>query len=197
VASPVKDATSASATTPVVVEETKPTLTSSTTARPTTKQPPKETPREGEPAADRAAAAPVLLASGKEVGNRDEGAVVAPTVSLASSPNLTAMNLPSVNRTPTLQTQSVLKGGTLLHRVNPAYPEFAQKQRIEGEVNLRIHINKEGSVENVQIISGNKFLGAAAADAVKRWKYEPVILNGEAQAVDNTVVVKFNLPKPR
>ena len=141
----------------------------------------------------------MTLASPKSIATNGgpEDSVAAPSVSLAGNPNLTSMNLPSVNGTPILQTQSTVKGGTLLRRVNPDYPDFARKQNVEGDVNLRIHINKNGVVERVQVLSGNKSLAAAASEAVKKWKYEPVTLNGQPQDVDNTVVVRFNLPKQR
>jgi TonB family protein len=67
-----------------------------------------------------------------------------------------------------------------IHKVYPAFPEQAKKQHIEGQVLLHLVINEEGLVYQ---ISGeprnNRVLEKAAMAAVKQWKYQPFLLNGE------------------
>ncbi len=78
-------------------------------------------------------------------------------------------------------------------KVQPQYPGDAKAQHIQGEVQLKAIIDKEGNVENLQLVSGHPVLAAAAIDAVKQWKYRPYLLNGTPLEVETTVTVNFTL----
>jgi TonB family protein len=78
-------------------------------------------------------------------------------------------------------------------RVNPEYPPDARTQGIQGVVNMRVIIDKEGNVSQVDLISGHPLLAQSAIDAVKQWKYRPFLLNGMPMEVESTVVVNFTL----
>jgi periplasmic protein TonB len=58
---------------------------------------------------------------------------------------------------------------------------------------LQAQISKDGSIENLQLISGHPMLAPAAIEAVKQWKYKPYLLNGEPVEVDTQVQVNFTL----
>ncbi len=58
---------------------------------------------------------------------------------------------------------------------------------------LQAQISKDGSIENLSLISGHPMLAPAAIEAVKQWRYKPYMLNGEPVAVDTQVVVNFTL----
>jgi periplasmic protein TonB len=58
---------------------------------------------------------------------------------------------------------------------------------------LQAVISKDGSIENLRVISGHPMLVPSAIDAVKQWKYKPYILNGEPVEVDTQVTVNFTL----
>lgn len=77
----------------------------------------------------------------------------------------------------------------------PGYPEIARIARIEGEVVLHALIDTMGHVANVQVVSGHPMLAPAATDAVKRWKYEPYLLNGKAVEAETTIKINFKLPR--
>jgi TonB family protein len=86
--------------------------------------------------------------------------------------------------------------------VTPTYPESAKLAGIQGSVVLDIVIGKSGEVENAQAISGPKELWSAAAEAVKRWKWEPVLLNEKPIRLRTKVTVNFVLeeshsPRPK
>jgi len=83
--------------------------------------------------------------------------------------------------------------GLLYHRVEPVYPLIAQRARIEGAVELKAIISKEGTIEGLQRITGHPMLVAAAMDAVKQWRYRPYMLNGEPLEVETNVVVNFHI----
>ena len=83
--------------------------------------------------------------------------------------------------------------GLLVKKVQPAYPPLARQARIQGQVVLQAEISKDGSIENLRLISGHPMLAPAAIEAVKQWRYKPYMLNGEPVAVETTVMVNFTL----
>lgn len=92
-----------------------------------------------------------------------------------------------------LRISSGISEGMLTHRVEPVYPTIAQRAHIGGTVELRALIAKDGTIQNLQLISGHPLLVPAAMDAVKEWRYRPYILNGEPLEVETTVIVNFHM----
>lgn len=68
----------------------------------------------------------------------------------------------------------------VVQRVNPLYPGEAHRLGIVGLVKLEVLVLQDGTVIGVRHIHGPSLLGDAAADAVRQWKYEPVIVDGKA-----------------
>jgi periplasmic protein TonB len=94
--------------------------------------------------------------------------------------------------------QRIRQGGQvqaakLLNKVQPMYPPLARQTRISGTVRLHAIIAKNGTVEQLEVISGHPLLVQAALDAVRQWKYQPTTLNGENVEVDTTIDVIFSL----
>jgi len=87
-----------------------------------------------------------------------------------------------------------VKPARLLSSVAPAYPQMARNQRISGSVVLDALIDGNGRVSAMKIISGSPLLHQAAMDAVRQWKYQPAMLNGQATSMHLTVTVQFKLP---
>ena len=83
--------------------------------------------------------------------------------------------------------------GLLIKKVQPTYPQLARQARVQGKVLLQAEIDKEGSIESLQLISGHPILAPAAIEAVKQWLYKPYTLNGEPVAVETQVEVDFSL----
>jgi TonB family protein len=83
----------------------------------------------------------------------------------------------------------------LRHSVQPDYPEEAKKAGIEGTVRLHVILTKEGGIEEIEVVSGQPLLAKAALDAVRLWRYEPTLLNGEPVEVDTMVDVNFQLKR--
>jgi protein TonB len=83
--------------------------------------------------------------------------------------------------------------GLLIRQVKPTYPALARSARIQGQVVLQAVISKDGSIENLHLISGHPMLAPAAIEAVKQWKYKPYFLNGEPVEVETTINVNFTL----
>ncbi len=81
----------------------------------------------------------------------------------------------------------------LLRKVLPEYPPLAKTARVSGVVRLIGVIGKDGSIQNLQLISGHPLLAKAAIDAVKQWVYQPTLLNGEPVEVIAPIDVSFTL----
>jgi len=58
-------------------------------------------------------------------------------------------------------------------RVQPAYPELANKMRISGTVKIEVTVAPNGTVKEARIIGGHPVLASAALDAAKKWRFEP------------------------
>ena len=65
-------------------------------------------------------------------------------------------------------------------KVNPEYPPIAKQLKIEGAVELEAVVSETGTVEKVNIVSGNPVLTRPAADAIKKWKFAPFTADGKA-----------------
>jgi periplasmic protein TonB len=83
--------------------------------------------------------------------------------------------------------------GNLVHRVQPEYPQLARQARIQGAVVLRAVINRDGRIENLQVVSGHPMLVPAAIEAVRQWRYQPYYLNDQPVEVETQVTVNFTL----
>jgi TonB family protein len=75
----------------------------------------------------------------------------------------------------------------------PSYPPMAKQLRLEGRVEIEANISEAGNVESVKVLSGNAVLTAAAADAMKRWKFQPITVDGKPSRAVATVDFVFKL----
>jgi protein TonB len=82
----------------------------------------------------------------------------------------------------------------LLQRVEPEYPEPAREQHIQGPVVLEALVGKDGAVEKLSTVSGDSQLAAAAADAVRQWRFKPFLRNGSPEEFQTQITVSFRLP---
>ena len=105
----------------------------------------------------------------------------------------TPVAVPKVATPQRVRVSQGVSSGLLIKKVQPAYPPLARQARIQGQVLLQAQISKDGSIENLSLISGHPMLAPAAIEAVKQWRYKPYMLNGEPVAVDTQVVVNFTL----
>ena len=81
----------------------------------------------------------------------------------------------------------------LIRQMRPVYPEVARIAGIEGTVSMRLLIGKDGKVQEVKVLSGEPALRNAATDAVRQWRYQPLVLDGEPVPVVTTVNLVFQM----
>jgi periplasmic protein TonB len=105
----------------------------------------------------------------------------------------TPVAVPKVAAPQRVRVSQGVSQGLLVKKVQPAYPPLARQARIQGTVVLQAEISKDGTIENLRLISGHPMLAPAAIEAVKQWRYRPYMLNGEPVAVETTVMVNFTL----
>jgi len=80
-----------------------------------------------------------------------------------------------------------------VHVVQPVYPEFAVQGRVSGTVVVDAHVGVDGRVKSAKVIGGNPVFGSAALDAVRQWRYQPLLLNGIPCEFLLVVTVTFSI----
>src|ERR1700678_2726340 len=78
-------------------------------------------------------------------------------------------------------------------KVAPEYPPFGRQLKIEGKVELEAIVAENGTVEKVNIVSGNPVLTKPASDAVKKWKFAPFMDGGKPCRALAPVTITFKL----
>jgi protein TonB len=81
------------------------------------------------------------------------------------------------------------------YQVMPAYPATARRLGIEGTTVLRVHVAEDGRVGEIQVqkSAGHPDLDRAAADAIRRWRFDPARRGNDAVAVWVLLPVEFHL----
>jgi len=166
----------------------------------TPKNPPLQT-RKGRPRSQTWTLSPPLQAQRTAEGTEPE--TQSPPIPIGVSGNSeglarsSALAQPPVVSPPALsepkQAVSVLRGGAVIHRVEPVYPALAQGQRIEGTVKLRATIGPDGIVRSVETLAGSAPLVPAATEAVRQWRYSPTLLNGTPVGTTKDIDIVFRL----
>ena len=105
----------------------------------------------------------------------------------------TPVAVPKVATPQRVRVSQGVSSGLLIKKVQPNYPPLARQARIQGDVVLQAEISKDGTIQNLQLVSGHPMLAPAAIEAVRQWRYRPYLLNGEPVAVETQVLVKFSL----
>jgi TonB family protein len=83
--------------------------------------------------------------------------------------------------------------GYVIHQVAPVYPPIAKTAHISGTVVLHAIIAKDGTIEQLKVVSGPPLLLKSAMDAVQQWVYRPTLANGDPVRVDTTMSVVYTL----
>jgi periplasmic protein TonB len=86
-----------------------------------------------------------------------------------------------------------VSAANLVRQIKPVYPPLAKAARVQGTVKFEAVIAKDGSIQNLHLISGPPLLVQAAMQAVQQWQYRPTLLNGEPVEVITTIDVNFTL----
>jgi periplasmic protein TonB len=83
----------------------------------------------------------------------------------------------------------------LTRRIEPVYPVLARQTGRAGRVELRAIIATDGSVESLEVVSGDPVFVRSALAAVGQWRYRPTMLDGQAVEVDTRITVIYSMPR--
>ena len=116
----------------------------------------------------------------------DSGATSASSSAPASAANAPANAGNRVQLSPqTEQSVSV--------SVPPDYPLLARQMKVQGAVSLQALISRDGTIQELQILSGPTILAAAAREAVKQWHFKPYLQNGQPVETQARITVNFTI----
>jgi periplasmic protein TonB len=90
-------------------------------------------------------------------------------------------------------TSELIQSALLIHRVQPIYPVLPRQMHLAGRVELHAIISVDGSIQSLEVLSGDPLFIHSALDAVREWRYRPTILNGQAVEVDTHITVVYTL----
>jgi protein TonB len=96
--------------------------------------------------------------------------------------------------TPGLTPPSLVPGTRAL----PKYPDLARRAGLQGTVILLVVIEADGTVGEIEVIKNPDQrwgFDLAAIDAIKRWRYQPALMNGRPVAAYIQVMVEFTLAR--
>ncbi|MGC1604384.1 MAG: TonB family protein [Candidatus Acidiferrum sp.] len=96
-------------------------------------------------------------------------------------------------QTPRRLHMTHLEPAMLLHRVEPEYPALPKQIHREGQVELRAVIAIDGSIQSLQVVSGDPLFLQSALDAVRQWRYRATVLNGRPVEIDTYITVIYTL----
>jgi TonB family protein len=78
-------------------------------------------------------------------------------------------------------------------KVAPAYPTVAKSARITGVVRVEIVVDENGNIAEVKGATGPESLRTAATDAARRWKFRPMVVDGQKVRVAGYLTFNFTL----
>jgi TonB family protein len=78
-------------------------------------------------------------------------------------------------------------------RTEPIYPSLGRQLHRETRVELRAIISTDGSIQSLQVVSGDPLFYQSALDAVRQWRYTPTLLNDRPVEVDTHITVIYSL----
>ena len=75
----------------------------------------------------------------------------------------------------------------------PRYPQEALRRDAGGTVRVRVTVATDGSVDRLEVAesSGNRYLDRAAMEAVRRWRFQPAVRDGQPVVADVVVPIVF------
>jgi len=118
----------------------------------------------------------------------------APIAASAPAPEQPGEQQPAVREGDLVELGGDVVPPEAVYSPKPAYPPLAARQRIGGTVFLEVLVDENGSVQDVKVLRGVKpdlGLDAAAASAVRSWRYKPATKGGVRVKVRTTQVIPF------
>jgi periplasmic protein TonB len=75
----------------------------------------------------------------------------------------------------------------------PGYPMLARQMRVQGSVLLQALIGRDGSIQDLHVLTGPAILANAAQEAVRQWRFKPHYIGNEAVETQAKITVNFTI----
>ena len=77
--------------------------------------------------------------------------------------------------------------------VKPSYPMLARQMKVQGSVILQALIGRDGTIQDLHVLSGPPILASAAQEAVRQWRFKPHYMGSEAVETQAKITVNFTI----
>jgi TonB family protein len=77
--------------------------------------------------------------------------------------------------------------------VKPDYPVLAKQMKVQGAVVLDAEIDRNGNIQQLQVLSGPSILATAAREAVRQWRFKPYYEHGQPVETEARITVNFTI----
>jgi len=112
---------------------------------------------------------------------------------IISSSSKNSMVIPRTEPVKRIRVSQGVTQGMVITKIEPIYLKLAVMARVTGVVLVKAIISRDGTITELQVISGHPILVPAAIEAVKQWRYRPYLLNGEPVEVETSITVTFQI----
>lgn len=102
----------------------------------------------------------------------------------------------SVEETPKNPNQLISVGSLdeyAARKILPVYPQVARSARITGVVRVELKVDEKGEVTEAQVVSGPEMLKRAAVDAARKWRFKPIMREGQPTRATGFISFNFTL----
>ena len=128
-------------------------------------------------------------------GGESPGIVVFGTETKSPSRTSKDSSAPSASAlSPAVMIQERAALEQVVNRVEPKYPDEAKAHHVQGSVVLDVLVGRDGRVQKLGRVEGDVGLIAAASDAVRQWRFKPLIRNGHPVSFETHITLTFALP---
>lgn len=76
-------------------------------------------------------------------------------------------------------------------KVQPEYTTIAKQMKVSGRADIEVVIALDGTIESVKALAGNPLLTGPAVTAVKKWKFSPIVVEGQPVKAVTTFAFDF------
>jgi periplasmic protein TonB len=97
------------------------------------------------------------------------------------------------HRTERLRVSEPVINARIVRRIEPLYPPLAMQLRRDGRVELHAIIATDGTIQSLEVENGDPLFIQSALTAVRQWRYQPTILNGQPIEVETEITVIYSL----
>ena len=133
---------------------------------------------------------PAIYVNDQEAANADGEKLL---TTIVGAPPQRPTSPPDAEMKQRIRVGGNVEAAAIVQRVMPEYPAIAKVAHISGTVILHAVIARDGTVRELNYVSGPSLLIKAVMDAVREWRYRPTLLNQVPVEVDTTIEVVFNL----